>query len=205
MGFISNAICHLLKMNPLDTSVPLVVIAPGYHGHAIARSLGRLGVSVFGVHADPHSPAARSRYWKGNTYWDLAAHPADASVEALLRLSDEIGEKPILLPTDDGSCLFVADHAEKLRGGFIFPDQPPGLTRLLSSKETMYGLCGRHSIPAPVTFFPRSRDEVVDYLKTASFPVVLKGIDTVALLRHAGARLAIVQDDATLLKLYDEW
>ena len=48
----------------LDTSVPVVVIAPGYHGHAIARSLGRLGVSVYGVHGDHSSPAASSRYWR---------------------------------------------------------------------------------------------------------------------------------------------
>ena len=46
----------------LDTSVPVLVIAPGFHGHAIARSLGRLGVPVHGVHADSRSPAARSRY-----------------------------------------------------------------------------------------------------------------------------------------------
>jgi len=69
----------------------------------------------------------------------------------------------------------------------------------------MYGLCGLYSIPAPVTFFPHSRDDVLGYLKTADFPVILKGIDTIALLRRAGARMAIVQDPASLLKLYDEW
>ena len=111
-------------MDPLNTSVPVVVIAPGYHGHAIARSMGRLGISVYGVHADPQSPAARSRYGKKNTFWNLAAHPSDASVERLLHLSDEIGGKPILLPTDDESCLFVSDHAEKLKRGFLFPNQP---------------------------------------------------------------------------------
>lgn len=126
-------------------------------------------------------------------------------MDRLLRLSGEIGRKPILLPTDDGSCLFVADHAEKLREGFLFPDQPPGLTRMLSSKETMNELCGLFSIPTPLTFFPRSRDDVAGLVERVSFPVTLKGIDTVALLRHAGTRMAVVQDRASLLKLYDEW
>jgi len=31
-----------LEKGQVNTSVPVVVIAPGYHGHAIARSLGRL-------------------------------------------------------------------------------------------------------------------------------------------------------------------
>lgn len=190
---------------PLDTSTPVVVIAPGYHGHAIARSLGRLGVSVYGVHADPRSPAARSRYWANNTFWSLSAHSADASVDRLLQLSGEIGCNPILLPTDDDSCLFVADHAEVLKQGFLFPDQPSGLARALSSKETMYDLCKQYSIPTPHTTFPRSRDDVLEYVKTATFPVMLKGIDTIALLRRVGTRMALVQDKATLLKLYDEW
>src|SRR5690242_227861 len=62
---------ELLEVVFLDNSTPVVVIAPGFHGHAIARSLGRLGVAVYGVHADPHSPAARSRYWRKNFIWNI--------------------------------------------------------------------------------------------------------------------------------------
>ena len=201
----SKAFQRSRPINTLNTSVPVVVIAPGYHGHAIARSLGRLGVSVYGVHGDPRSPAARSRYWEKNTFWALSAHPAEASVDRLLELSQEIGGSPILLPTDDDSCLFVADHAEELKQGFLFPDQPAGLARALSSKETMYDLCKEYSIPTPHTTFPRSHDDVLEYLETATFPIMLKGINTVALLRHAGARMALVHDKTTLLRLYDEW
>ena len=79
-----------LEKNRLDTSVPVVVIAPGYHGHSIARSLGRLGVPVYGVHADARSPAARSRYWRKNFVWDTTkASPADL-VDWLLQLGRKI-------------------------------------------------------------------------------------------------------------------
>src|SRR2546428_13021644 len=61
-----NSVLDSLENRKIDTSVPVVVIAPGYHSHGIARSLGRLGVPVYGVHADSRSPAARSRYWRGN-------------------------------------------------------------------------------------------------------------------------------------------
>src|SRR2546430_12525777 len=53
----------------------------------------------------------------------------------LLRLSRKIGSSPILIPTDDYSCLFVADHAEAMNEGFLFPNQPAGLARSLSSKQ----------------------------------------------------------------------
>src|SRR5215472_14762061 len=92
----------------LDTLVPVVVIAPGYHGHAIARSLGRLGISVYGIHADPRSPAASSRYWRQNFFWDFAKASPHETVDWLLQLSQRIGSHPILIPTDDDSCIFIA-------------------------------------------------------------------------------------------------
>src|SRR2546423_15711177 len=75
-----------LEKKGLKTDVPVVVLAPGYHGHGIARSLGRLGVPVYGVHADPRSPAARSRYWRTKVIWNLAEARAGEQVTLLLRV-----------------------------------------------------------------------------------------------------------------------
>ena len=48
----------------IETHVPAVVLNLGDHGSlGIARSLGRLGVRVHGVHTD-RSPASRSRYFE---------------------------------------------------------------------------------------------------------------------------------------------
>jgi len=199
-----NSVLDSLENRKIDTSVPVVVIAPGYHSHGIARSLGRLGVPMYGVHADSRSPAARSRYWRENFVWDIAKASPEESVDWLLRLSRKIGSSPILIPTDDYSCLFVADHAEAMNEGFLFPNQPAGLARSLSSKQQMYYLCKAYSIPTPETFFPQSGDDVVEFLKRATFPVMLKGINTVALLKQTGMRMVVVEDAETLLKRYDE-
>lgn len=188
----------------MNNSVPVVVIAPGYHGHGIARSLGRLGVPVYGVHADHRSPAARSRYWRENFYWDINKASPEESVDWLLGLTREIGSRSILIPTDDYSCIFVADHAVALKEGFLFPNQPAGLARSLSSKQKMYYLCKKYSIPTPETVFPRCRDDVIEFLNETTFPVMLKGIDTVALFKQTGKRMVVVEDGESLLKQYDE-
>ncbi|HCJ34521.1 MAG TPA: ATP-grasp domain-containing protein, partial [Ktedonobacter sp.] len=153
----------LLEKGQVNTSVPVVVIAPGYHGHAIARSLGRLGIPIYGIHADPRSPAARSRYWQENFFWNIAKASPEESINWLLQLSRKIGSRPILIPTDDDSCLFVADHAAALKEGFLFPNQPAGLTRSLSSKKQMYYLCKKNGIPAAETNFPQNRDDVIEF------------------------------------------
>ena len=188
----------------MNNSVPVVVIAPGYHGHGIARSLGRLGVPVYGVHADHRSPAARSRYWRENFYWDINKASPEESVDWLLGLTREIGSRSILIPTDDYSCIFVADHAVVLKEGFLFPNHPAGLARSLSSKQKMYYLCKKYSIPTPETVFPRCRDDVIEFLNETTFPVMLKGIDTVALFKRTGKRMVVVEDGESLLKQYDE-
>jgi D-aspartate ligase len=199
-----NAFVSSLENRKIDTSVPVVVIAPGYHGHGIARSLGRLGVPMFGVHADTRSPAARSRYWRKNYAWDFAKASPEESIDWLLRLSRTIGTHPILIPTDDASCVFLADHAVVLREEFLFPNQPAGLTRALSSKKQMYFLCKKYSIPTAETAFPQSRDDVIEYAKNATFPLMLKGIDTLALRRKTGVKMVLVEDAKSLLKYYDE-
>ncbi|HEU5383082.1 MAG TPA: hypothetical protein VFV38_47385 [Ktedonobacteraceae bacterium] len=188
----------------MDNSVPVVVIAPGFHGHAVARSLGRLGVPVYGVHADAHSPAARSRYWRKNFIWDIEKASPEASVDWLLQLSRKLGTRPLLIPTDDGSCVFLSEQAETLKEGFLFPNQPVGLTGALSNKQSMYYLCKKHGIPAAETSFPRSRADVEEFCQTATFPVMLKGIDTLALRERTGVKMVMTHDPETLLKYYDE-
>jgi len=186
------------------TRDPVLVLAPGYHGHGIARSLGRLGVPVYGVHADRRSPAARSKYWRGNYFWDLAQARPDVSVGWLLMLATKIGGRPILVPTDDDSCLFVADNASALQEGFRFPDQPDGLARDLVSKRTMYELCKQHAIPTAETRFPQSREDVVAYARDGVFPVMLKGIDTKALRRRTGFTMVVCRNPDELLEWYDK-
>lgn len=188
----------------IDTSVPVVVIAPGYHGHNIARSLGRLGIQVYGVHADHRSPAARSHYWHKNFMWDLAKVRPEESVDWLLKLSRKIGTLPLLIPTDDDSCVFVADHAAALKEGYLFPNQPAGLTRSLSNKKQMYFICKEHSIPVAETLFPLCQDDVIEFSKTVTYPVLLKGINTLELRRRTGVKMVVVEDAKSLLKYYDE-
>jgi D-aspartate ligase len=191
------------RVESLDTSVPVVVLCPGYHGHAIARSLGQLGVAVYGIHSDARSPAARSRYWRRNFFWDLRLSPPDETIKCLLDVARGVGSRPILIPTDDESCLFVADHAETLREAFLMPEQPVGLARTLSNKQTLNDICARFAIPAPKTLFPQSRSDVEGFIDDLSFPVMLKGIDTKALRRRTGVSMVAVQNVGELLRSYD--
>jgi D-aspartate ligase len=190
-------------VNIADTSTPVVVLDPVDCAHTIARSLGRLGIRVWGVHGDVHASGSRSRYWAGHSIRDVAKGPAPESIEWLRGLAARFDRRPILVPTDDTSALFVADHVDELSVHFVFPRIAAGLARSLSSKRGMYDLCRQHNVPTAETLFPESRDDVIEALDAIRFPVMIKGIYTYALQDRAGVRMLEIHDAKALLEQYD--
>ncbi|MBI3005430.1 MAG: carboxylate--amine ligase [Ignavibacteriales bacterium] len=188
----------------IDNSTPVVVLKTEHYGSlGIIRSLGRLGVPVYGVDANPHAPSFWSRYCAGQFLWDMDNASHEESIHFLLHVKEKIGGTPILIPTSDETSLFVADHAEILAPWFIFPHQSADLVRSLCSKKEMFFLATRLGIPTARTEFPQSRFEVLRYLRTLQFPVMLKGIDGRRLEVRTGKKMVVVHNERELLKRYE--
>lgn len=188
----------------MNTNTPIVVfgLSGGLFHHGvlgIARSAGRLGVPVYRVGLERRAPAGLSRYLRG---WRAVSASAQAAsiLETLDELSREIG-RAILIPVDDAASVFTEEHVEALASAFLFPQQPPGLARALSSKREMNGLCQQHGIPTPLSVFPQSEREVIEHSDDATFPIVAKCINA----GDAGAsapRVTIAQNRDELLEAY---
>jgi predicted ATP-grasp superfamily ATP-dependent carboligase len=190
------------------TDTPVVVLGMFNHvGVGLLRSLGRCGVPMYAVHPDSRVPSALSRYCRRTFPWDVGRSSHDESLAFLRQVTEQLQARPILIPTEDVSAMFVEDNAEVLRGHFILPGQPAGLARALSSKREMHAMCKRHQVPTPETHFPKSREEVESFTSTATFPVVLKLVETPVFdaddLLRVGAGKAITQNANELLQVYD--
>ena len=186
-----------------DTSIPVLVLNVASHGSpGMLRSLGRLGVSMYVVYTEPHGPAIFSKYCRRKFYWDFDSASPEASINFLLYVSSEIGRRSILLPTCDHTAALVAENMDRLQAAFIYPKQPRGLTPALCSKKEMYYLAKQFGVPTPEVVFPKSRQEVAEFAKTAKFPIMLKGIDGAKLVWRTGKTMAIVQNARELLDLY---
>src|SRR5437868_10492530 len=174
----------------MQTSTPVLILPCGLgHGSTcLVRSLGRIGVPVYCVESDPGAFASRSRYCKGRFAWDDQL-PVPESVEFLIDVSRKIGQRPILIPTTDDTVTLVADHAATLKEWFIFPDLSSHLVRSLCSKKEMYCLAKRSGVPTPEAVFPGSRAEVLEFIESATFPVMFKGVDGNRLAEHTGKKM----------------
>src|SRR5271165_1363595 len=191
-------------MKPNDTSTPVVVlrgVESASHGAlGILRSLGRWGVPVYLVACDASTPGFSSRYCKGKMVCNVENGDVATSVQSLLEFGRKIGRRSILIPTDDNAVLFVADNAEALREQFQFPPMSPKLIREVSSKKGMYFLAKQHGVPTPEAAFPESRQEVLDFISRAKFPVMLKAIYGGLLMKISGQKMFIVHNAEELLE-----
>ena len=192
-----------------EISTPVVVLQGvrdpvQQSGVAVARSLGRLGVAVYGVFATDGAAGRHSKYIRGEVLLDLQRDGARQSVNTLERLSREIGRQPLLIPTDDLAALFVAANDSILREKFGLPLQPSGLVHKLADKGKLWELCRQHKIPAPNSWLVGSAHELAEAAREASFPLVLKSLDPAVMRKNPRARsVSIIYSASQLEEQYE--
>jgi predicted ATP-grasp superfamily ATP-dependent carboligase len=181
----------------------VLVLHMEHHGAlGVMRSLGRLGVPMYGVHPTPRPPASFSKYCRKVFALDLDRTPPAQSVDRLRDIAREIGSMPLLMPTNDESALFVAHNASQLQDLFVFPANLVQVVWSLYNKKDMCLLAKRLSIPTPDTVFPQSRKEVLEFCERAQFPVMLKASDNIHTSRHAGKKMVIARSKDELIGQY---
>jgi predicted ATP-grasp superfamily ATP-dependent carboligase len=195
-----------VKESTIDTSTPAVILKfdqnPMHHGGLGAiRSLGRLGVPVYGVHENRLAPAAGSRYLHGRWFWRPTMDDPERILVDLAGLARRIGRPAVLVPTDDAAAIFLAEHGDGLRSDFLFPAPPSGLPRLVAGKYSMFQLCGLLGVPCPDAEQPRDLTEARSFAARVGFPLVGK-LATPWVRRGTRVRsTTIVADDGELADL----
>jgi D-aspartate ligase len=193
----------MLTTPRMDTTIPVLLLKMGsyviHHGAVhIARSLGRLGVPVYAIVEDRYTPLAMCRHLTG-AFVDWTK-----DTNELLSLASVVGESmnrpTILLPTDDNSAIFIAEHAEVLNRWFLFPRPPAGLPRLLADKMSLPCLCRKAGISCAEHALPASIDQVHEFVGRATFPVVVKPAEHSGRLEN-GKSSYIAQSPEELLAL----
>lgn len=173
-----NVLVHRVKPTPVpNTSIPVLVLDAGYGGLGIARSLGRMGIPVYGTSASRGAPALSSRYWSGTFIWSFSMASTAQSLGFLSEVSRNISRRALIIPTSDTTATFVSEHVDVLQDQFMCPRQSPALIRSVVNKREMHRLAATLDIATARTIFPRSRREVEAFIDLVGFPVIVKAID----------------------------
>ena len=164
---------------PIDASTPAVVLKfdPNIMHHGglgVIRSLGRVGVPVYGVHEDRLAPAAGSRYLRGRFYWHPAPQDVDRVLAGMSRLAEVIGRPAVLIPTDDAGAIFLAEHGAGLRDKFLFPEPPADLPRRVAGKYSLHEMCQELGVASPLTTWPETLSAALEFARGTGYPVIAK-------------------------------
>jgi D-aspartate ligase len=187
-----------------DTTLPVLVLQMQHHGAlGVVRSLGRLGVPVYGVHRTHRPAASFSRYCRKVFVLDLETTSPQESVDSLKEIARDIGGMPLLMPTNDETALYVAENASQLQESFVFPINSAQVVWSLYNKKAMYYLAKKLSMPTPETVFPKCRKDVLEFCEKAHFPVMLKASDNIQTAHRAGKKMVIVRSPDELIGQYD--
>jgi D-aspartate ligase len=190
-----------------DTTVPALVLkvdsyALHHGGLGVVRSLGRLGIPVYGVYRERLIPAAVSSYLSGRFIWRGEAEDEDRFLDGMAMIGERLGRPAVLVPTDDLGAILVSQHAPTLSRWFRLPHPPPGLAQLVASKKGLYELCGKLGIPCPQVSYPSSRRDAEEFAASAGFPIVAKAIEPWLLPAGAGLKsTSIIHRPEDLLHL----
>lgn len=192
-------------MKRISMPVPVVALKLFDHcGVGMMRSLGRLGVPVYGIDASPDNAAFSSRYCRGKYVWNIEGEP-EKTISFLHGVAQRLQERPILITNGDVISLFVADHASELQKSFLLRMPDGKLARALSHKWEMFRLAKEYGVPTAETLLPTSRQEVEECMGQGlfKFPVLLKGADSALLEKKTGVRMVLAQTEREALEKYD--
>ena len=191
-----------------DTTVPALVLktdsyALHHGGLGVVRSLGRLGIPVYGVYRERLMPAAVSSYLSGRFIWRGEVDDEGRFLDGMAMIGERLGRPAVLVPTDDLGAIMVSQHVATLSRWFRFPDPPTGLAPLVASKKGLYELCSKLGIPCPQVSYPSSRHDLEEFAAKAAFPVVAKAIEPWLVPAGAGLKsTSIIHSPEDLLDLY---
>ena len=177
----------------MDPHPAVVTPLDNHMGVDIARSLGRRGIPVYGIDADPRTPG------RGSKFVHLVVSPdwkksEENFVQFLIDFGRKLGCKAVLYPVRDDEVMIVSRARERLKAYYeiVMPDHET-LVNLLT-KDGLRRAALECGIPAPKTVRPQSADEVACLAQELDFPVILKPTESlywhkpeITMLLSAGA------------------
>jgi D-aspartate ligase len=131
-------------------------------------------VPLYAIVEDRYDPLATSRYLTGAFVLETGDLEDDLLLNEMATIGKALNRPMILVPTDDGAAVFIAEHANELRQSFLFPHLPAALPGQLTNKSSLYDLCKRFGVPCPENVFPKSIEDVHEFIERAIFPVIFK-------------------------------
>ncbi|MEM7458273.1 MAG: hypothetical protein AAF331_02310 [Pseudomonadota bacterium] len=178
-------------MSALETSVPVLLLGGRENALAVARNLGRLGVTIYssgklGSRSMDSKHCAQAFIIPDDT---LAA---DHWHKLLLVEQNPKLRGCIIFACCDESLDFVQSNRDPLSEHYKLEDFVPEQRRVMLNKQATLEIANRIGVPAPSYWEINSDEDVEKIRDDVRLPVMVKPLDSFAFVHEFGAKLFIV-------------
>jgi predicted ATP-grasp superfamily ATP-dependent carboligase len=152
---------------------PALILGEGLNALAVARSLGRRGVSVMAIEPGRHSLSSESRYLKVIPF-PHTGNRGEELLNVVHRVSDQVGLPLVLIPTGDRDVRFLSHYRHRF----------PSRCKLVIASHEVVETCldkwafaqwtEREGFPVPKTSQPNSIAEVKALSRDIRYPCLYK-------------------------------
>jgi D-aspartate ligase len=178
----------------------LVMDAHNFHGVAIIRALGQLGLPVYAYGAGVNAALGfYSRYLRGKWLCGEFGPLLDALLETGRRFAAE-GRRVVLFPTRDVHVKLLAENQAAVSRYFIVHQPLPEIINQCRDKQAQCQAARRVGVPLPLTYFEGELDKLREDLAAGRllFPVLFKAREELPGHLKPKFRFIVVENGAQL-------
>ncbi len=177
-----------------------VVLRLGHAGLAVARTLRRAGIPVFGLDWTPGNVGCVSR----DCIFQICPPPSepDRLLEYLIDLSRRLDDRPALMLSSDHVVVFASRYREELAKFYRLnvPEEP--VARAMVDKFKQHELAASLGIPHPACFAIDKLDDLSAVQDRLEFPVIIKPVHSHEWRRHFLVKAIPVSNPKELFEHY---
>ncbi len=158
----------------MEIKNPVLILGLYNPGYALLRNFALRGIPVYGADVSGDSIGFETRYGT-KMRCPNPIEDADNWLLWMKSFAEKYGTGVVILPTSDKYLIAINDFALQLKEyGFIFTHLEKDLLKKLTSKKGIFELATNYSFPIPKTIFPKDESQLLDFLSSASFPLIAK-------------------------------
>ena len=172
-------------------------------GLDVIRDLGRHGVPVVGLDADPAAIGLRSRFAAGTVCPDPLADE-EAFLTWLEGFGARLPQRAVVFPSHDEYIWPLSRHAARLEPWFVVPFSRWDVMQRVYDKRAQMEAARRAGVHTPQTVFVSSGAQLEAAAGDVPFPAVLKPVESLAFKLRFHRHILDVQSPADLRRIYDK-
>jgi predicted ATP-grasp superfamily ATP-dependent carboligase len=173
---------------------PVVILGGGANALSVARSLGRLGATVYAINED----TALVRHCR-HCRWLGPGNDPESWSRFLLGPESEGLKGAVLLACSDEGIEIIARHRAALQARFLLDESDPAAQLCMLNKCHTYRIAQAAGVPTPRFWIAGTRQQVLAFRDCLVFPLIVKPHLTHVFERRTGRKFVLVHNFNQLL------